>query len=335
MSTQNREQKAPAIRSQIACAASYLPARAVSNTELSHMVDTNDEWIVSRTGISSRFVSTGENTSAFGLAVCERLLKKTGLPASDIDLILVATITPDYDTPSVACMIQGALGASNAIAFDINAACSGFLYGLSIADKMIRMGQCCNAIVIGAEVLSKVVDWADRATCVLFGDGAGGVLLTAGEGSGILAEKLRADGTRAMAIHGGHRPVQSAFTQGEQDGRYLQMNGREIFDFATREVPRCIAEMLAAAGVSKDEVQWIVPHQANERIMQVVARKLGISFSRFYVNIARVGNTSSASIPIALAELLDSGQAAVGSGEMLVLAGFGGGLTWGSMLIQL
>jgi len=315
--------------------AAYVPPRIVTNDELSKLVDTSDEWILSRTGIRARHISTGENTSDLCANVCRQLLQKSGLSPLEIDMILVATISADYATPSTACITQGIIGAHNAFCFDIGAACSGFLYGLSVAEKMIASGQCRNVIVIGAEILSKMVDWTDRTTCVLFGDGAGGMLLMAEEEGGILGENLFSDGCRAMAISGGYKPVQSAFAEAGAGMPFIRMDGREVFDFATREVPKSIAALLEQANLSAGDISWFVPHQANERIVQIVARKLGVDMSRFYINIERFGNTSSASIPIALAEMVDKGLLRLGSGEKIVLSGFGGGVTWGSMLVQL
>jgi len=279
----------------------------------------------------------GENTSDLGIQVARALIAKSGLDALDIDMILVATVTGDYATPSVACLIQAAVGAHHAFCFDINAACSGFLYGMSVAEKMIATGRCQNSIVIGAEVLSKMADWTDRATCVLFGDGAGGVLLTAAANGGILGENLYADGRHSQAIHGGHRPVCNAYTEAQPDGKpsHLQMNGRELFDFTTREVPGSIQKLLADTQTDSSDIRWFLLHQANVRIVQAIAKKLKFDYERFYVNIGRFGNTSGATIPIALSEMLDNGDLVIGSGEKIVLSAFGGGVTWGSMLIQI
>jgi len=326
-------------RAKIQCAGAYLPKRKVTNDDLSQLVDTSDEWIVTRTGIHSRFVSAGENASDMAAAVCEQLLEKSGLSPLDIDMILISTVTADYATPSTACIVQGKIGAHNAFCFDINAACSGFLYGMSVAEKMIATGRCRNAIVVGAEVLSKIVDWEERSTCVLFGDGAGGVLLTQAEDGGILGENLFSDGRQHTAILGGHKPVRNPFADTEEAPgeatQFIQMDGRALFDFTTHEVPKSIQSLLEATDTAESAVQWFVLHQANDRIVRAIAKKLKYDYDKFYVNIGRVGNTSSATIPIALSEMLGKGILRIGSGEKIVLSAFGGGVTWGSMLIQI
>lgn len=322
---------------RIVCAHRYLPELTVDNDKLSEFVDTSDEWISSRTGIKERHISTGENTSYMAAKVCEGLLSKSGIDPLDIDLLIVATITPDYLTPSTACLVQGMLGMKNAFAYDINAACSGFVYSLSTAAKFIASGQCKNAIVVGADLLSKIIDWTDRKTCVLFGDGAGGVLLSASEEKGIVAESLHSNGTMAMSLYGREMPVQNPFTAQEasKDSAYIYMNGREIFDFTVKEVPKSIKNILEQQNLDFEDIKYIIPHQANARIVEVIAKKLKIDVSKFYVNIARYGNTTAGTIPIALSEMLDQGLVTIGSGEKLLFAGFGGGLTWGTMLVEL
>ena len=319
----------------IQSAAAYLPARIVTNEDMSRLVDTTDEWIATRTGIRQRHVSSGENTADMACAVCEKLLAQSSLSPMDVGLLIVATVTADYATPSVACMVQGRIGAGNAFAFDINAACTGFLYAMSVAEKYIAAGICRNALVVGAETLSKQVDWTERSTCVLFGDGAGGVLLTAAESGGIMGESLRADGTQFAAIRGGHRPAASPFAAEEMQERYLTMDGRALFDFTTREVPKNMSALLADTGTDATDIKLFLLHQANERIVSAIAKKLKIDYNRFAVNIDRRGNTSSASVPILLAELLENGTLTLGSGDKIILTAFGGGLTWGSMLVQI
>ena len=329
------------MNARIECAAAYLPAREVTNDELSTLVDTSDEWIATRTGIRRRRISTGENTTDMAAAVCRQLLEKSGLSPLDIDMILIATVTPDYATPSTACIVQGAIGAHNAFCFDIGAACSGFLYGLSIVEKMIATGRCRNAIVIGAEVLSKITDWTDRSTCVLFGDGAGGVLLTQAENGGILGENLFSDGRQNAAIRGGYKAVRNPFagqaeaSEGVSAAGFLQMDGRALFDFTTREVPKSIQSLLETTQTVETDIAWFLLHQANDRIVRAIAKKLKFDYEKFYVNIDHIGNTSSATIPIALSEMIDNGLLHIGSGEKIVLSAFGGGVTWGSMLIQI
>lgn len=312
---------------------SYAPERVVTNDDLSQVVDTNDEWIYSRTGIKTRHLSEGENTSQLCIEVAKRLLKKTGTSPEEIGLIIVGTITPDYATPSTACLVQGAIGAVNAFAFDISAACSGFVYSMSIADKFIKNGTCKKAMVIGAETLSKIVDWEDRSTCVLFGDGAGGALLAPCEEGGILAEDLHAKGEDGLKLTGSSRQVNNMLCKAEEnDNKYLAMDGRAIFNFSNKVVPASIKNILENAGLSADDIKYVIPHQANSRIIDVVAKKLGMPIEKFYLNLSEYGNTSAGSIPIALAEMDKEGL--IEKGDKIIITGFGGGLTWGSILIE-
>lgn len=313
---------------------SYAPQRAVTNDDLSKLVETNDEWISTRTGIRERRISQGENTSQLCIKVAEGLLVKSGLTPESIDLIIVATITPDFATPSTACLVQDAVGAVNAFAFDISAACSGFVFAASVADKYIKSGMCKNALVIGAETLSKIVNWEDRSTCVLFGDGAGGVIMSRSEKNCYIAEDMHSDGSLGLQLTGGETRVRNAFSkpQGE-DRHYLEMDGRTIFNFATRKVPSSVKLLLEQAGLTAEDIDWIVPHQANSRIVEVVAKKLGMPIDKFYMNIAQFGNTSAASIPMALAQM--SSEGLLKTGQKVVVTGFGGGLTWGSAIIEI
>ncbi len=310
----------------------YAPERAVTNDDLAKLVDTSDEWIYSRTGIKSRHVSTGENTSQMCIKVAERLLEKTGVKPEELDLIIVATITPDFATPSTACLVQGAIGADNAAAFDVSAACSGFIYSLSIADKFIKAGEYKKALVIGAETLSKYVDWQDRTTCVLFGDGAGGAIVEARERGGIIADVLHAKGSDGMKLTGCEKKVRNFLSSPEPDRHYFIMDGKAIFNFATKVIPQSINIITQKSGVSLDDVKYIVPHQANYRIIEFAARKLKLPIEKFYINIDRYGNTSAASIAIALGEMSNEGL--LQRGDKVILTGFGAGLTWGSMLIE-
>jgi 3-oxoacyl-[acyl-carrier-protein] synthase-3 len=322
--------------SRIKATGYYVPGRIVTNDDLSELVETNDEWILSRTGIGQRRIATQENTSDLAAKAAEDILKNGGVAPEEIDLILVATISGDYQTPSTACLVQAKIGAVNAVAMDLTAACSGFVYALSCADKFLRVGQYKKALVIGAEVLSKEVDWSDRSTCILFGDGAGGVLLEQCPEAekGVLAEKLGSDGTKAMSLTGGDYVVANHFNGVEaKAASYLQMDGREIFKFATKQVPINMEALLSENNISKDEINYVVLHQANDRIIQAVAKKLDMPLEKFYRNMFYYGNTSSASIPIALAEMCEENL--IAPGEKIVISGFGGGLTWGSMLLQL
>lgn len=311
----------------------YAPSKVVTNDDMSLVVDTSDEWIYSRTGIKHRHLSTGEDTSDLCVKVARGLVEKSGIDPIDIDLIIVGTITPDYATPSTACIVQGAIGAVNAFAFDISAACSGFVYALSIADKFIKSGKCKNAMVIGAETLSKIVDWSDRSTCVLFGDGAGGVIAEARQEGGIIAEDIHSKGQDALKMTGNERkPSNMVYKPEGENNPYLVMDGRAIFNFATRAVPHSVNELLAKSGLSADDIKYIIPHQANSRIIDIVARKLNIPIEKFYLNIDEYANTSAASIPLALGEMESKGL--IKKGDKIILTGFGAGLTWGSMLIE-
>lgn len=315
---------------KITATASYLPEKIVTNDDLSNLMDTSDEWIHSRTGIKRRRVAVGENTSDLCIRVAQTLLQDAQLSAESLDFILVATITPDFNTPAVACQVQGAIGAVNAFAFDISAACAGFVYALSMAEKLIRTGAK-KGLVIGGEVLSKVLDWNDRSTAVLFGDGAGGLLLEACSEQHLLKESLKADGTRGMSLTSGFRTNENPFSQNAPAySACMQMIGREIFDFATRDVVASINDL------TQDEaIDYFLLHQANSRILDKVARKLKQPREKFLQNMQDYGNTSAASIPLLLDEEIKRGTLSLGSGQKVVFSGFGGGLTWGTMLATL
>ncbi|WP_270266581.1 beta-ketoacyl-ACP synthase III [Enterococcus casseliflavus] len=315
---------------KITATASYVPEKIVTNDDLSNLMDTSDEWIHSRTGIKRRRVAVGENTSDLCIRVAQTLLQDAQLSAESLDFILVATITPDFNTPAVACQVQGAIGAVNAFAFDISAACAGFVYALSMAEKLIRTGAK-KGLVIGGEVLSKVLDWNDRSTAVLFGDGAGGLLLEASSEQHLFKESLKADGTRGMSLTSGFRTNENPFSQNAPAySACMQMIGREIFDFATRDVVASINDL------TQDEaIDYFLLHQANSRILDKVARKLKQPREKFLQNMQDYGNTSAASIPLLLDEEIKRGTLSLGSGQKVVFSGFGGGLTWGTMLATL
>ena len=315
---------------KITATASYVPEKIVTNDDLSNLMDTSDEWIHSRTGIKRRRVAVGENTSDLCIRVAQTLLQDAQLSAESLDFILVATITPDFNTPAVACQVQGAIGAVNAFAFDISAACAGFVYALSMAEKLIRTGAK-KGLVIGGEVLSKVLDWNVRSTAVLFGDGAGGLLLEASSEQHLLKESLKADGTRGMSLTSGFRTNENPFSQNAPAySACMQMIGREIFDFATRDVVASINDL------TQDEaIDYFLLHQANSRILDKVARKLKQPREKFLQNMQDYGNTSAASIPLLLDEEIKRGTLSLGSGQKVVFSGFGGGLTWGTMLATL
>ncbi|MBO0475040.1 3-oxoacyl-[acyl-carrier-protein] synthase III [Enterococcus sp. DIV0840] len=314
---------------KITCTSRYVPENAVSNDQLSTMMDTSDEWISSRTGIRSRNIVTNENTSDLCIKVAEKLLKKSGKNAEDLDFILVATMTPDYGTPSVACLVQGSISATQALAFDISAACTGFVYALSMGEKLIRTGKRFG-MVIGGETLSKVLDWDDRSTAVLFGDGAAGVLLEASDEEHFLNEKLQADGQRAKSLTSGYLENKSPFYTGTSESSgYLQMAGRDIYDFSLNDVTNNIREIV------EDDVDYLLLHQANKRIIEKISKKLKVPREKFLTNMEHNGNTSAASIPLLLDESVEKGVLQLGSKQKIVLTGYGGGLTWGSILLTL
>ncbi len=313
-----------------------VPSRVVTNHELAQFVETSDEWIVTRTGIRERRVAGPQETTAtLSVAAAEKALAVAGISPRDVDLILVATVTPEHLFPSTACLVQDALGASRAGAFDLLAGCSGFIYGLHMAAAAIRAGTHHIALVIGAETLSRIVNWRDRNTCVLFGDGAGAVVLQGSDApGGVLASLIRADGSGAELLilpAGGSRlPISEAVVR---DGcHFVRMNGREVFRFATRVMEKATREVMAQAGLRLEDVDLIIPHQANIRIIEAAAKALGLPMDRFFVNIDRYGNTSGASIPIALCEAVQQGR--LKPGDRMVMVAFGAGLTWAAAVVQ-
>ena len=312
----------------------YTPKNLVENERLQEFLETSDEWIRTRTGIERRYISLDENTSDLAVEASKKALSQARLSAEEIDLIIVATVTPDNFTPSTACIVQDKLGAKNAWAFDINAACTGFIYALKLGRSLIRSGEANNALIIGAETLSKALNWEDRGSCVLFGDGAGATVLTSTEEDcGIKCVNVKSDGSKGDSLVIQGLPLNSPFKDGrEVSENYINMNGREIFKFATKAVTKSIERVMESAGVKPEEIKYVVPHQANARIVDIISRKLGISNEKCYRNMAEYGNTSSASIPIVLNELNEKGL--IERGDKLLLTGFGGGMTWGTMLIS-
>lgn len=310
----------------------YAPEKVLTNQQLEQMVDTNDEWIVTRTGISERRIaSDDEATSDLALRASEEALKNAGVKAEDIDLIIVATITPDMAFPSTACILQEKLGATKAAAFDLSAACSGFIYSLANAQNFIATGIYKNALVVGAECLSKITDYTDRNTCILFGDGAGAVVLGAvEEGRGFHSFELGADGTGGdlLKISGGGSRHPASLETIENKLHYISMAGSEVFKFAVRIMGSAAEEALKKAGMEKSDVDLLVPHQANIRIIQSALNRLDLTEDKCVINLDRYGNVSAASIPIALAEAVEAGR--LQKGHRVVLVGFGGGLTWGA-----
>ncbi len=315
--------------SRIAGTGSYLPAKVLTNHDLAKMVDTSDEWIVARTGIRERHVAAeNEVASDLSLAAAQRAIANSDLAPADIDLIIVATTTPDMVFPSTACILQSKLGIAGCPAFDVQAVCSGFVYAITIANMFIVSGQAKNALIVGAEVYSRILDWTDRTTCVLFGDGAGAVVLSASPEPGVLATKLHADGAYADKLS-----VPGWVCGGKTIGSPLvQMDGGSVFKFAVRVFDEVAREVLEAANMSVSDIDWFIPHQANIRIMEATARKLKLPLERLISTVERHGNTSAASIPLALDESVSAGR--IKRGDNLLLEGVGGGFTWGGVLVR-
>lgn len=309
---------------------SYLPGLPVSNDDLAARgIETSDEWIVTRTGIRSRHLAEpGTTSSELGLIAAQRALEMAGLSAGDLDLIIVATSTPDFVFPSTACLIQGKLGNKGAAAFDVQAVCAGFTYALGVAEKFIRSGSHNKALVIGAEVFSRILDWNDRGTCVLFGDGAGAVVLEAAEQPGILATAMHADGSQNGILN-----VPGQICGGQVTGDpFLRMDGQAVFKFAVRVLADVAEEVCHHAGVQTGDVDWLIPHQANIRIIEATGKKLGVDRSKVIVTVDRHGNTSAASVPLALDEAVRDGR--IKRGHKVLLEGVGGGFTWGAALLE-
>ena len=311
-------------------AGGYLPERVVSNHDLAAMMDTSDEWIRQRTGIAQRhIVAEGEKTSDLARQAAERALANAGMTGADIDLIIIATSTPDDTFPSTATKVQHQLGANKAIAFDVQAVCAGFVYALDVADAMLSSGRATRALVIGAESFSKILDWEDRSTCVLFGDGAGAVLLERSDesqGYGVLASKLHADGAHRDILYVDGGPSSSG-TVG-----HLRMEGNKVFRHAVEKLSSVMDEVLEAAGMTVDQVDWLVPHQANIRIIEGMQRKMGLGDDRVVKTVHDHANTSAASIPLALSSAVEDGL--INSGQVLAFEAIGGGLVWGASLVR-
>ena len=321
------------LRSVVLGVGAYLPEKTLTNEELATLVDTSDEWIVQRTGIKERHIAAkGETTSMLGEKAARAALAGAGLAPGDIDLIVVATSTPDWTFPSTATQIQAALGIDHGAAFDLQAVCAGFVFGVATADKFLRSGSHRRALVIGAETFSRIIDWQDRTTCVLFGDGAGAMILEARPSTGSLGERgvltthLRSDGRHRAKLHvdGGPSATQTV--------GHLRMEGKEVFKFAVGKVTDVVVDAFAATGISPDELDWFVPHQANRRIIDMSAQKLGIAPEKVIATVHLHGNTSAASVPLALAAATGDGR--IKQGNLVMLEAVGGGFTWGSALIR-
>ena len=320
-------------RSQIIGWGSYLPQKVLTNDELARRIDTSDEWITSRTGIRQRHIAApGEQTSDLALEAAKAALAVAGIEADEIDLIVLATATPDNTFPSTATSVQAKLGITHGAAFDIGAVCTGFVYGLAVADNFIKAGQTKTALIIGAEVFSRILDWQDRGTCVLFGDGAGAVVLRAVETNGdnsdrcVLSTHIHSDGRHRdlLYVDGGPSSTQTV--------GHLRMSGRDVFKHAVRLLAGAVDEALAANAMEPEDIDWLVPHQANKRIMDATQRKLGLPAEKMVTTIDRHANTSAASIPLALAEAAGDGR--IKPGQIVLIEGMGGGFTWGSAMIR-
>lgn len=323
---------------KVAGTGSSLPEKIVSNFDLEKLVDTSDEWIQERTGIANRHISTGETVSSLAADAAKKALDMAGKSAEEVDLIIVATCSPEMLLPCCACQVQSELGAKNAVAFDLNAACSGFVFGLGVANAYIQTGMYKNALIIGSEVLSKIVDWTDRSTCVLFGDGAGaafveGVEISSDESAsdGIISISQGSDGAKGMVLACDDRAVVNPYTDAEDKKGYVTMDGQEVYKFAVRQVAVCIEDALAKVGMTVDDVDHFVLHQANIRIIEGVAKRLKADYNKFPSNLKNVGNMSSATIPVLLDELnrVDTFK----KGDKIVLSGFGAGLTYGACVM--
>lgn len=311
---------------------SALPKKVVTNDDLAQVMDTSDEWIKSRTGIEKRHIAVEETTTSMAVEAAKKAIEAAKISVLDIDLIICATVSSDYVFPTLACEVQAAVGAKRATAFDIGAGCSGFLFALATADAYFRTGRFHNALIMGAETLSKMMDWGDRSTCVLFGDGAGAAIVSA-EKNQLLSMVQGSAGESGMALKCDNRPVNNLYRQlGAQTYSYTEMNGSEVYKFAVRTVPAAISEALEQAKVPADDVKLYLLHQANRRIIEAVAKRLGQSLDKFPMNLQECGNISAASVPILLDKVCRDGM--LQAGDKIVLAGFGAGLTWGACVLE-
>lgn len=310
---------------------SAVPEQIVTNEDLSKIVETSDEWISSRSGIKERRVAKEETTTSLAILAGKRALENAGIASEEIEVIIVATCTPDYFFPNTACQVQEAIGAKHAVAFDLSAACSGFLFALSTVQAYIKGGIYQKALIIGAETMSRMIDWSDRSTCVLFGDGAGAAVVSAEE-TGVLELVQKSDGTGKGVLSCKARETRNLLNHESETKEYLYMEGQPVFKFAVKTVPECVEEVLKKAEVKKEEIRYYILHQANSRIIQSVAKRLKEPEEKFPMNLSLYGNTSAASIPILLDEMNRNGM--LNQGDKLVLSGFGAGLTWGAVLLE-
>lgn len=308
-----------------------LPETVVTNDDLSKIMDTSDEWISSRTGIRERRLVKEETTLSMSVKAAREAIQDAGIQPEEIDLIIVGTLTGDYITPSTACEVQAEIGAHHAMAFDVNAACTGFIVALNTAHMYIQAGMCRTALIIGAETLSKIMDWEDRGTCVLFGDGAGAAVVQAAE-TGILSFVQGADGSKGMSLACQDRANNNPLVQKGKELKYTYMNGQEVYKFAVTKVPECIQQVLEKANLATSDIKYFILHQANIRIIQSVAKRLKVSEDKFPISLDHYGNISAASVPILLDEVNKKGM--LQKGDKIVISGFGGGLTWGADIIE-
>ncbi len=320
------------MKTRICGTGSALPKRIVTNDDLSKIMDTSDEWIKSRTGIGARHIATEETLTDLAFHASLQALEEAGALPEELDMILAATLSPDNVFPSLSCELQRELGAVNAVAFDINAACSGFLFALQTADAYIKSGRYKNILVVGGEILSKMMDWNDRSTCVLFGDGAGAALVKVDSDFGILGISQGSDGAKGQALTCENRKINNPYMKNSTDLSYTNMNGQEVYKFAVRTVPKAILEALGEAGLTVSDIDLFILHQANIRIIESVAKRLKVPMEKFPTNLQECGNISAGSVPVLLDEINRAGR--IKKGDKIVLAGFGGGLTWGAAVLE-
>lgn len=316
---------------RIAGIGAYVPENLITNDDLAKIVDTNDEWIRTRTGIRERRISSGEGTRHLAAKAAERALAAAGVAPEELDIIILGTSSPDRNYPSDSCSVQAAIGAVNAVAFDISAACAGFIFAMNIVEGFFKAGIYKTALIIGAETLSKVTDWSDRGTCVLFGDGAGAAVLKAEE-TGIIDMMMGADGTKGDALACTSRTVGNFLTGTKPELGFMTMDGQEVFKFAVRKVPESVMELLQRTGTKKEDIKYYVLHQANERIIEAAARRLKEPMEKFPMTISQFGNTSTASIPLLLDDMIQKDM--LKRGDKIIMSGFGAGMTWGAVLME-
>lgn len=316
---------------RIAGIGAYVPENLITNDDLAKIVDTNDEWIRTRTGIRERRISSGEGTRHLAAKAAERALAAAGVAPEELDIIILGTSSPDRNYPSDSCSVQAAIGAVNAVAFDISAACAGFIFAMNIVEGFFKAGIYKTALIIGAETLSKVTDWSDRGTCVLFGDGAGAAVLKAEE-TGIIDMMMGADGTKGDVLACTSRTVGNFLTGTKPELGFMTMDGQEVFKFAVRKVPESVMELLQRTGTKKEDIKYYVLHQANERIIEAAARRLKEPMEKFPMTIGQFGNTSTASIPLLLDDMIQKDM--LKRGDKIIMSGFGAGMTWGAVLME-